>query len=161
MTRRRPDELEFTEPDDPALLERMLGCQTAGAGWINVEPIVEEEHQPPEPGPFAFLGGSTHRVPVATWMPGRRLVNGSVKPTTLGLQHAAGPRIARKLRDLGLPVPPGWRVTQDHPKRGLVVTVPADADNAEAMRWLLAAASATCAVPSTGTWRAAIHPGAG
>ena len=97
-----------------------------GTGWINVEPIIEEEHEPPAPGPFAFLGGSTHQVPTVTWMPGKRLANGTTRPTTIGLQHASGPHLAWKLADLGLPLPEGWRVTQDHPRRGLVALVPAD-----------------------------------
>jgi hypothetical protein len=124
-----------------------------------VEPIIDEEHEPPGPGPFAFLGGSTHKVPTATWMPGKRQSAGATKPTTVGLQHAAGPHLAWKLRDLGLPVPDGWRITQDHPRRGLVALVPADADNAAVMGWLLQAATAACTVPSTGRWRASVHAG--
>ncbi len=128
-------------------------------GWINIEPIVEDDDRPPEPGPFAFLGGSTHKIPTATWMPGKRSANGSVRPTTVGLEHAAGPRLAWKLRDLGIPVPEDWRITQDHPRRGLVASVPAGADNAAVMRWLLEAATACCTVPTTGRWRADVHAG--
>ncbi len=159
MTRARPVELEFTAHDDPGLLARMGEIATHRTGWINVAPIIDEEHTPPEPGPFAFLGGSTHKVPTATWMPGRRAGNGTVKPTTVGLQHAVGPRLAWKLRDIGMPVPEGWRVTQDHPRRGLVLLVPADADDRAVMDWLLNAATFACAVPTTGRWIASIHSG--
>ena len=82
-----------------------------------------------------------------------------VKATTVGLQHASGPRVAWRLRDLGLPVPEGWRVTQDHPRRGLVAEVPADADNRAVIDWLLRSAAAVCQVESTGRWEAAVHPG--
>ncbi len=159
MTRARPVELEFVAPDDPELLARMSEVAASGTGWINVKPVVDEEHVPPAPGPFAFLGGSTHQVPTVTWMPGRRAGNGVRKPTTVGLQHAAGPRIAWKLRDIGMPLPEGWRVTQDHPRRGLVALVPADADDRDVMGWLLAAATFACAVPTTGRWTASIHAG--
>ena len=125
----------------------MAMVQAGGTGWINIEPVIDEEHEPPEPGPFAFLGGSTHQVPVITWMPGRRQErSGRPRPTTVGLQHASGPRVAWRLRDLGLPVPDGWRVTQDHPRRGLVAEVPADADNRAVIGWLLQAAAAVCQV---------------
>jgi hypothetical protein len=130
-----------------------------GTGWINVQPVIEEEHEPPPPGPFAFLGGSTHHVPTITWMPGKRAANGTVKPTTVGLQHASGPRVAWRLRDLDCPLPEGWRVTQDHPRRGLVALVPADSDNREVIDWLLRAATLVCGVPATGRWTASVHAG--
>ncbi len=159
MSRSRPVELEFLAHDDPELLGEMARVQAGGTGWINVEPVIEEEHEPPPPGPFAFLGGSTHHVPVVTWMPGRAQGDGPAKPTTVGLQHASGPRVAWRLRDLGLPVPEGWRVTQDHPRRGMVATVPVTADNREVIDWLLRAAMAVCQVQSTGRWLASIHAG--
>ena len=159
MTRSRPREIEFVEHDDPALLAAMAEAQGSGTGWINVEPIIDEDHEPPQPGPFAFLGGSTHKVPTVTWLPGKPTPNGATKPTTVGLQHAAGPRVAWHLRDLGRPLPEGWRITQDHPRRGLVVLVPADADNRAVMDWLLRAATLVCTVPSTGRWLASVHAG--
>ncbi len=100
MSRSRPVELEFAAHDDPELLARMATVQAGGTGWINLEPVIEEEHEPPAPGPFAFLGGSTHKVPVVTWIPGRMQAGGPAKPTTVGLQHASGPRLAWRLRDL-------------------------------------------------------------
>jgi hypothetical protein len=67
--------------------------------------------------------------------------------------------VAWKLRDLGLPLPEGWRITQDHPRRGLVAQVPAAADDHAVIDWLLRAAQAVCAVPSTGRWIASVYPG--
>lgn len=159
MTRARPLELEFIAHDDPELLAHMASVAATGTGWINIRPVIEEDDEPPAPGPFAFLGGSTHKVPTITWLPGKRAADGTVKPTTVGLQHAAGPRVAWKLRDLGLPLPDGWRITQDHPKRGLVALVPAVSDDAAVLDWLLLAAAAVCAVPTTGRWTASIHAG--
>jgi hypothetical protein len=159
VSRSRPTEIEFTAHDDASLLARMSEVAASGTGWINLRPVIEEEDEPPPPGPFAFLGGSTHHVPTATWLPGRHLVDGTVKPTTVGLQHAAGSRAAWRLRDLGLPVPAGWRVTQDHPRRGLVALVPSDANAAEVVGWLLRAATALCSVPMTGRWTASVHAG--
>lgn len=159
MTRSRPLELEFVDHDDPALLARMAEAAATGVGWINVQPVIYEEYEPPGPGPFAFLGGSTHKVPTVTWMPGRHAPNGTVKATTVGLQHASGPRVAVRLRDLGAPLPDGWRITQDHPRRGLVAQVPADADDRAVIDWLLRAAVLVCTVPVTGRWSAAVHAG--
>jgi hypothetical protein len=159
MTRSRPRQFVFGAHDDPELLARMAEVEATGTGWINVVPVIEEEHEPPPPGPFAFLGGSTHQVPTATWIPGKHLPDGTTKPTTVGLQHAAGPHLAWKLGDLGLPLPEGWRITQDHPRRGLVALVPSGAANREVMDWLLRLAAAVCAVPATGRWEASVHAG--
>jgi hypothetical protein len=159
MSRTRPTVFGFVAHDDAELLAQMSMVQAGGTGWINIEPVIDEQYLPPEPGPFAFLGGSTHKVPVVTWMPGKRQDGRAVKATTVGLQHASGPRVAWRLRDLGLPVPADWRVTQDHPRRGLVAEVPADADNRAVIDWLLRSAAAVCQVESTGRWEAAVHPG--
>jgi hypothetical protein len=159
VTRARPVELEFDDPDDAELTAHMAEVALHRTGWINVQPVIAEEHTPPGPGPFAFLGGSVHKVPTVTWMPGRRAANGTVKPTTVGLQHAAGPRLASQLRAVDLPLPDGWRLTQDHPRRGLVALVPVDADNRAVLAWLLAAATFACTVPTTGRWTASVHAG--
>ena len=158
MTRSRPEEIEFVASDDPRILQRMDEIAAGGVGWINFRPIVDEEYEPAPPGPFAFLGGSTHHVPTCTWKPGKAS-NGSTKPTTVGLQHASGPRVAGRLAGLECPLPQGWRITQDHPRRGLVASVPADADHREVLDWLLRAASLVCGVPSTGRWSASVHAG--
>jgi hypothetical protein len=159
VTRSRPVEIAFEDADDPRLLSAMVRTKDAGTGWINLEPVIEEENEPPPPGPFAFLGGSTHKVPTVTWLPGKRSPDREPKPTTIGLQHAAGPRVAWQLRDAGAPLPDGWRVTQDHPRRGLVALVPADADNRAVMAYLLRAATLVSTVPTTGRWIAAVHAG--
>jgi hypothetical protein len=159
MTRARPVEMEFGAHDDPELLAHMAEVAATRSGWINVQPVIEEEYEPPAPGPFAFLGGLTHKVPTVTWMPGKLLADGTAKPTTVGIQHAAGPRLVGKLRDVGLPLPDGWRVTQDHPRRGLVALVPGDADDATVIDWLLRSATFACTVPTTGRWAASVHAG--
>ena len=158
-SRSRPLELEFIAFDDPGLLAHMASLVARGEGWINLEPVVEEADLPERPGPFAFLTGPTHEIPTATWVPGRHTPTGDTKPTTIGLQHAGGARVAGKLRDLGLPVPDDWRVTQDHPRRGLVASVPPGADNGAVVGWLLRAAELLCATPTTGRWGASVHSG--
>ncbi len=159
VSRRRPVEVEFVEFDDPALLAAVDATAARGTGWINLEPVVDEEDRPFRPGPFAFLAGPSHDVPNATWVPGRHLPDGETKPTTIGLQHAAGPRVAATLRERGVPLPDDWRITQDHPRRGLVVSVPPTADPRTVVSWLLQAAGAICVVPTTGRWRASVHAG--
>lgn len=157
MTRSRPEEIEFRRDDLDAVLARMTAMTAASSGWVNVRPIVEAEHIPPPPGLFSIFGGSVHKVPTATWMPGKVDHSGSVGGTRIGLQHSSGPRVVARLRELGLPLPEGWRVVQDHPRRGLVATVPAGGDDAAVLVWLIRAAEALCAVPHTDRWRAEVY----
>jgi hypothetical protein len=156
MARSRPEEIEFLPDQLGPVLDRMAAVTAAGSGWINIRPIIDAEHQPPAPGPLAIFGGSIHKVPTATWMPGKLERSGSISATRIGLQHSGGPRLAAQLRELGLPLPQGWRVVQDHPRRGLVAKLPDGADDAEVLGWLIRAAGTLCAVPSTGRWRAEV-----
>ena len=83
MTRSRPAEFGFVAHDDAELLAQMAMVQAGGTGWINIEPVIDEEHQPDAPGPFSFLGGSTHLVPVVTWIPGARRAGRTTRPLSL------------------------------------------------------------------------------
>jgi hypothetical protein len=156
MTRSRPEEIEFVPEQFGPVLTRMAALTAAASGWVNIRPIIEAEHEPPPPGPLSIFGGSIHKVPTATWMPGKVERSGSIGATRVGLQHSGGPRVVATLRDLGMALPEGWRVVQDHPRRGLVAKLPAGADDAEVLEWLIQAAGTLCAVPHTGRWRAEV-----
>jgi hypothetical protein len=82
---------------------------------------------------------------------------GGVEPTTVGVQHAAGRRLVTGKGALGLTLPEGWRLVQDHPWRGLVASVPDDADLDLVVGWLLATAEHAASLPLTGRWRAAFY----
>ncbi len=157
MTRPHPTRFEVASADDPELAAHLVALEATGAGWVNLDPVIAPEDEPPPPGPFAFLGGSTHHVPTATWVPGRRGADGAPVPATVGIHHATGPRAARRLAASGRPLPEGWRVTQDHPRRGLVATVPAGSDPVDVVNHLLQSAGALCGVPWSGRWTAAVH----
>jgi hypothetical protein len=80
---------------------------------------------------------------LATWHPGER---------SAGIEHSTGPKVARRVD-----VPTGWRVIQDHPRRGLVVRVPAEVADAEVLRWLVELGEALSQVPTSGRWIAEVH----
>lgn len=140
----------------------MAELAARGQGWINFEPEVPEDVEVPGPGLFSFMSARGPAVPLATWVPARVTRRGRAVPATLGLQHPAGVRAAARLAEHGLERPGGWRVTQDHPKRGLVVEVSAPPDaggaaEAPVLEWLLRAAELLSMVPPTGWWVAAVY----
>jgi len=115
-----------------------------GRGWVNLQPEVDETAESPAPSAlFSIFGARGPAVPFATWHPGERAA---------GIQHGTGPKVARRID-----VPGGWRVVQDHPKRGLVLRVPVGVDDATVLRWLLVTGASLCPLPLLGRWVAEVH----
>lgn len=145
--------IEFDEGQHAPVVVRMAEMAAAGAGWLNLTPGLAMAEPPPDRGPLtALLGSRGPTVPLATWTPasGR-------EPPTAGIHHAEGPRAMQLLGDRGLPLPEGWRVLQDHPKRGLVVTIGTGQDRGDldaTLSWLVTATGLLCPWPRTGEWRA-------
>ena len=61
-----------------------------------------------------------------------------------------------QLRDAGVVLPAGWRMRQDHGKRGIVCDVPRDEAPAVIVRWMLDASVQLCEIDLTGWWTAVI-----
>ncbi|MGI8776381.1 MAG: hypothetical protein ACR2LJ_03110 [Acidimicrobiales bacterium] len=151
-----PDEIVFRADDRTELVACMSRLARSHDGWVNISPVLPEGVEPPRQGLLAFLGARGPEALLATWVPGRARRDG-FEPTTVGLQHSAGKKVVARLADSGLPVPEGWRVTQDHAARGVVATVGDGADLDEVAAWLLGAAERVATSPLTGRWRATFH----
>ena len=156
VARREPLVIEFDEDRRDAVVDRMETMAAAEAGWLNLTPGLDMDVPPPARSPLASIFGARGpTVPLATWMPrqGRDQATG-------GIQHPEGPQAVKLLAERGAPVPAGWRVVQDHPKRGLVVAVVGGNgrdDLDRALVWLLGATAVLCPWPRTGEWRALCH----
>lgn len=130
----------FTPPDLSTVLAH------ADARWINLQPEVDDsgaEELDGGSGYFGVFGARGPVVPFSTWHREDR---------SAGIQHATGPKVAKRID-----VPDGWRVAQDHPKRGLVVRPPADVSDEDVLTWLIATASRLCPLPLLGRWVAEVH----
>ena len=148
--------IRFTRGDAGEVLEAMveLADRADGRSWVNVRADVEQR---PERGSavtelFVARGPA---IPVGTWVPGRRR-KGTVEPTSVGLQHAAGRKAVDQLGDLGVPVPESWKVEQDNAKRGLTFVVPAGEEPAVALRFMVNAATALSDVWLEDAWVALV-----
>jgi hypothetical protein len=135
-------EVVVFEPDD---LTEVLAALPSN-GWVNFQPEVDTDAAPANrpSALFGLFGARGPAVPFCTWHPGEQSV---------GIEHGTGPKLAARI-DL----PAGWRVAQDHPKRGLVVRVTPDTSDAEAIEWLLRTAAPLCELPLLGRWVAEVHP---
>jgi len=149
-----PVEVEFHlgAPEEVvAHMERLAD----GSGWITLLPGVLSEHVPPPKSSFLnlFSSGSSFAVPEASWLPPAK----PGRPVQIGVRHDHGVKAIDHLVERGHPLPTGWRKAMDHPKRGLVVEVPATAAHDEVIDWLLSATILLTRVPLLEDWLARVH----
>jgi hypothetical protein len=147
---------EFTfRVEDRAGVLAEMAMLADGSGWLVLDAGVSEEDLPPASIFGGLFGASGPEAPELSWVPGAR-GGRRVEPLSVGIRHAAGPKAKRRLADSGHPVPEGWFVVQDNPRRGLVAQVPDTEAHADVLDWLLRAAGVLAIVPLTGEWRARI-----
>ncbi len=150
--------LEFSADDRAAVTERMASVARDLSGWINMQPGLDPDVEPPpaKSALFGFLAASGPDIPLCTWLP-RRPRSSGTGSVGVGIQHPAGPKVVRRLSDMGITVPPGWVVRQDHPRRGLVLDVPLHEEPGAVLDWLVRASTGLCALPLSGKWLAAVY----
>jgi hypothetical protein len=154
VTRRRTEVVEFATEDPSACVAWMDRLAAARDGWINLHPGVRPEDEPPPHSSLSvLLAGVTHDVPVATWVAGKP-VRGETSREQVGIQHAGGKRVLAELASAGAGLPDGWRMVQDHPRRGLIVAPAPDAPHDDVLGWILEAATVLSTVRLSGDWRA-------
>ncbi len=154
MTVTPADELAFDEDDLSAVEAVLTDLIAAGRGWVNFSPEVKPGHEPGSRNlAVAVFSSRGDAVPMATWtppeQPGQR--------ATIGIEHGSGPKAIERLAECNLGLGPGWFKVADHPRRGLVVTTPGDAEVGSVVWWLLAASHALSSVPLTGDWLAKVY----
>lgn len=142
--------------DQGRLVAAMVQLAAAGDGWINLVPQVAEEDVPaPSLRFFTLFSGGGSGATMGTWVPGAHERRGTTRPS-LGIMHVAGTRVVAELRSLSLPVPAGWIVEQDHPRRGLVLRIPLEEPHEQVLAWSIRAVAALAPGPIR-KWSADIH----
>ncbi len=152
MSRRRsPLVVAFDRFTPTALVEAIAARIAAGTGWINVHPSHDEVDQRAlgRPGFFAARGPT---IPLGTFVVG----SGSTAHQ-LGLEHAGGRGAAAVLQQAGVALPPGTRLVQDHPRRGLIFALAADSEPATVATLLVEAAVQLTPIPLPQRWFAEIY----
>ncbi len=154
----RPDQIEFTVTDPSEVVRTIEGLFAARAGWVNLFPEVDEDEAAAvTPSAVAALFRAPGPpIPQATLIApsdGRR----GPKAAQLGMTHGVGSAVVRRLAAEGLELPEGWKVVQDHVRRGLVVRLDDPPDVDRALTWALRAGTLLCPINTTGGWLAEVH----
>ena len=147
--------VEFLPDDADRVVQHMRRVLTRRRGWINLQPVPQREEEAATTTSI-FSGPAPPKLPLCTWKVEDR--RGRLE-TTVGVQHGAGTSIAPRLRDVGVTAGPGWRVLQDHRRRGLVVSVPEGEDVRTVLDWLIRAGNHLSLVETTGRWAAELYDG--
>ncbi|MGD0747758.1 MAG: hypothetical protein ABSB68_08105 [Acidimicrobiales bacterium] len=157
-SRRETRTVEFTPPEMAGVAAALANLRAAGSGWLNLMPGIDEEVVDVEPptGLFAFFGNRTPPVTMATVMPAKR-DRRQTEGMTVGLMHPTGTKAVARLAEVGVAIPEGWVVRQDHVRRGLVVRTPVQAREADVVDWCVRAGTALCRAEMTGRWRAVVY----
>jgi hypothetical protein len=157
-SRRETKTMEFTPPDVAGVAGTLAQLGAVGSGWVNLLPGIDEDAVDVDPptGLFAFFGNRAPPVTMATIMPPkpeRREAEGM----TVGLMHPTGAKAVARLAEVGVAVPDGWVVRQDHVRRGLVLRTPVGAVESDVVTWCVRAGTALCRADMTGQWRAVVY----
>ncbi len=151
-----PDEVFAVNESDPdAALAAVAAVLAAGdASWVNLVPEIDGEIDQP-PSLVRIFSARGPEVPVITVVgpsAGR-----NPKPASFGLEHAGGQRAVATLREAGVRAPANWTLRQDHPRRGLVIELPADAAAADVLTFGWAAARVLSSQALPVRWLVARH----
>lgn len=149
----RPERFTFRRDDPTVLVDLVARIVAAGRGWVNASPVLDDA-PPAARNPASWFSGRGPAVPTATFVASR-----PPRPHSLGIEHGSGGHAVTRLADGGVALPPGARRRQDHPRRGLVIEVPADADAAVIVRFLLDAATLLSVVRTDERWEATCYSG--
>ncbi len=159
MARRaRPEQIEFQASDPSPVVQVWEELVEARAGWVNLFPEVDEDDAVAvTPSAVAALFRAPGPpIPQATLIAptdGRR----GRKPAQLGITHGVGTMVVRRLASEGLGLPDGWKVVQDHVRRGVVLRLDDPPDGLAAVTFALQAGVLLCPIATTGGWLAEVH----
>ncbi len=157
-SRRETMTIEFVPPDVAGVAHELVTLRAAGSGWINLMPGIDEDAVDIDPpgGLFAFFGNNAPPVTMATVIPPKR-DRRDTEGMTVGLMHPTGAKAVARLAEVGLVLPEGWVVRQDHVRRGLLVRTPVSAPESDVITWCVRAGTALCRAEMTGRWRAVVY----
>tara|TARA_Y100001970_G_scaffold24855_1_gene29694 strand:- start:2454 stop:2933 length:480 start_codon:yes stop_codon:yes gene_type:complete len=142
--------LEDNQKDELAkAFEKVLSLN----GWINIEPVVEDDSRGETPGLFSWFSARGPQVPVGTLV-----FEGEDKLVSLGISHGTGRNASDILEYEGIQAPVSWQLKQDHPKRGFVWEVrKEELETRPAAHFLMEATYKLCPAAQERLWTASVN----
>jgi hypothetical protein len=154
---RQIERLDFSTDGLTGVVDHMMHLSSAGDGWINLLPKIDDDDDKPTALRFfTLLSGGGTGVTMCTWIPGRHDPHGRSLPSH-GITHLAGRRVVAVLGALNVPIPGAWSVEQDHPRRGLVLRIPPEVADQDVLIWGLQAVTALARPSTIRGWRADVY----
>lgn len=117
--------IQFRAADPSELVAEIDRIAAVGdrSEWVTISPWVEPEMVPKINVLARLFSGRGSKIPEVTWVPAT-----DDEVAELGVLHATGTDALKRLRDAGFELPHGWVPTQDHPRRGILFTLPEAVD---------------------------------
>ncbi len=140
-----PTLITFSQDREAALAA--LDAVSAGRGWCNVSPNVEEEVPDMKVNYFGLRLNKGVTIASFVTAPAR---HGTVPPSTLGVLHSRSRLGAERIAVLLAGAP--FTVRQDHNTRGLLLEVPASTSAEQVLTVMCTLTEALCDYDFTGSW---------
>lgn len=147
-------QLEFNGDDPGEIISYMNLLSEARDGWINLLPEKDATESTGTLGFLTLFGGGSSGVTMCTWKPEAEEQRGGGR-VSVGITHATGRRVSSQLTPFTIPA--SWQVKQDHPLRGLVLSVPGDEPHAQVLEWALRTLRVLSPFARAGSWRADVY----
>lgn len=147
-------QVEFNADEPSEIVGYMRLLSEAGDGWINVMPEKDAAESTGTLGFFTLFGGGSSGITMCTWKPVREGQRGS-RHVSVGITHTTGRRVRTQLTSLA--IPESWGVMQDHPQRGMVLSIPDGEPHEQVLAWALGVLRALSPFAHDGSWRADVY----
>ena len=156
---RQIEHVEFSVDGVTQIVACMARLALAGDGWINLIPKIADDFEGPTSlGFLTLVGAGASGVTMCTWIPASHDNRKEGSRASLGITHVTGRRALPVLNySSAAPTPETWLVEQDHPRRGLILRVPADEPHEQLLVWALQAVGVLSAPRDIRRWRADIY----
>ncbi len=146
--------VEFDAEEPAEIVGYMNLIADARDGWINLIAELGDDERSTTLGFMALFGGGSTGVTMCTWKPERAEESGR-REVSLGISHETGRRFSALLPPVA--IPENWGIKQDHPQRGLVLSVPDSEPHERVLDWALHALRALSLPARIEKWRADVY----
>ncbi len=129
----------FSSGDVGGIVDEMrsFAADADGRRWLNIVPDANEEEIHTGSVLWRVFSSRGPVIPQLTWVPAN--LQRPDEPAQVGVAHATGRGAVERLGGAGVRAPAGWRLIQDHQKRGVIYVLDQPADPAPIVTYAVGA----------------------